>query len=367
MLLKDRFEVCYRLNDQDDFLVPILLSNNRLTPEISEEPDYIVRFAFPFMPFGFFSRMIVRLYSYIWDEYVWLTGVWLRHNGCKALLLDYKDSHSGSRLIEVRLYGDKNSRIKLLGIVRHEMDHIQQNLFSNMEFIEHIPCPCGACKELDIPYYHQRNDLENLLSRQNMTSQCKESGESIPITQLLQAIIDQDTIEKYMKDRIGKPGKENIDIRIDNHLENIGNPVQKVEQKVEQTQTTSIQIEIKNTIDKISAIQESIKGEKKLLNEKGLSDGQIEAVSNELELTKSALEQAKESPDSIPDSTKDRFEDFVEELEDEDSLLRKTLKILRKGTKYGVRLARTYNKVAENLALPIVPPIVLDSLEGIVE
>lgn len=201
LLLKDRFEVCYKVDGSDNYLVPILISNEQKEPSKPESKPYTLRFKFPFMPFGFFSRLIVRLYDKIWDDYVWLTGVWLKdENKCKSRMEHFKDINTGEEVFEVSIYGEKKERKELLAEIRNEISHIRKLLFPNLIIEEQIPCFCESCLNLKTPYFHSRNDLERMAERNQYLSQCKQSGELISISQLLDSIIDTNEILKQFPD-----------------------------------------------------------------------------------------------------------------------------------------------------------------------
>ena len=65
----------------------------------------------------------------------------------------------------------------------------------------------------------------------------------------------------------------------------------------------------------------------------------------------------------VPAITKSRLKRFWDDLSDENSSIYKALKVLRKGRDYGVNIAEMYNKVAENIGLPSVPPLALDVIK----
>lgn len=221
LLLKDRFEVCYKVENSDDYLVPVLISDDRKAPPAppSGKP-YTVRFKFPFMPFGFFSRLTVRLFDKILNDYVWLTGVWLNTGtDCTARLEHFKDIKTGDEVFEISLYGEKQKRITLLTAVREEIFHIRKLLFPNLTVEELIPCSCDTCVSSGKPYFHYRSDLDTMLARNQYQSQCKNSGELIHIATLLDSIINTEELQKQMK----AMAKEGMHFENHNHFENINN------------------------------------------------------------------------------------------------------------------------------------------------
>jgi len=365
LLLKDQFDLCYRVSETNNYLVPVLISNVKNAPKIEEEAPYTLRYKFPFMPFGFFSRLIVRLYRNIWDDYVWLTGVWLKDDaGCYAQLEHYRDPDSGDTIIEISIYGDVRKRKDLLSKIRHELTYIKNDIFKNLTVIEQIPCPCEKCQSLQIPYFHNRNELENMIENHVFDSQCKNSGMVVRIGDLLHAVINQMEIEKQIINKYKGMTKERISI----HLENIGNPTVNQDQMVSQTQKTTVSIDIQvitEIKDEFEMLKEDIEDERKLL-EKQVGKDEIDVTVRDIEKVEKAiqeLETAQNESKEPATKSKNRLKRFMDDLKDEESGLFKTLKALRKGRDYGVSLAEGYNKIAENIGMPSVPPIALELIK----
>jgi small GTP-binding protein len=360
LLLKDRFEVCYKVEGSDNYLVPILISNEQKEPPKPESKPYTLRFKFPFMPFGFFSRLIVRLYNKIWDDYVWFTGVWLKdENKCMAKLEHFeKIIETGGEVFEISIYGEKKERKELLSEIRSEILHIRKQLFPNLIIEEQIPCFCEKCSKLKTPYFHSRNALEKMAAQNQFYSQCQESGKLIPTGQLLDSIIDTDELKRQYKE-MGKEG-----IVINNHLENIGNP--QIGVNVTATATNTVTITINNILGEVQNLKEDFEDEKKLILKGGIDEDDYEVALKDIGKAETAIkeiESAQKQNQALPDASKNRLKRFVDDLSDENSTLHKGLKLLRKGRDYGVNLAELYNKVAANTGMPLVPPLALEVIK----
>jgi len=366
LLLKDRFEVCYKVENSDNYLVPVLISNEKKEPVKPVKEAYTLRFKFPFMPFGFFSRLVVRLYDKIWNDYVWLTGVWLNDGAnCSALLEHFKDIQTGDEVFEVNIYGTKKERKELLAEIRTEIFHIRKLLFPNLIIQEQIPCPCEICRKLSVPYFHNRNEIDNLIMRNKFTSECKKSGDDIPIHKLLDSVIDKDEIEKQYSDKM----KDKISIDFKPTIKVSPKQIQKTKVKAlaDATATNNVTIFIQTILGEVQSLKEDFEDERKLL-QKSMNDDEIDVTIRDIEKAEIALQEieAAQSQGGQPTTKSiNRLKRFIDDLSDEESTLHKGLKLLRKGRDYGVNLAETYNKIASNIGLPSIPPLALDVIKSL--
>jgi len=371
LLQKDRFEVCYPLQGTDEYLVPILLPDKAIeNKEVQGEP-YTVRFHFPFMPFGFFSRLIVRLHQKAWSDYVWHTGFWLKDGDTSAFLASRHIYETGQKVIEVSIYGDRNKRVDLLQAIRHEIKHLKANLYKNVTIDEQIPCFCEVCKELPVPYYHSRKNLDTLRSAGTWNSQCQNSGKPIPIVELLQAVISQKEIDTQIQHKMSD---EKFNINVNPKFENIGNPTVNLEQaqqnqqaqKNEQSQTTTVTVDLKvlkELAGQAELLKEDVEKELERKNNRlpeaeKLSEDEIDDVKDDVLEAETALkevETAVAKQEEVPEKTKTRLKQFVDDLSDEKSTLRKGIGLLRRGKDYGVKILAKYNTIAADLGLEAVP------------
>ncbi|MEA1934904.1 MAG: hypothetical protein U9N60_10855 [Thermodesulfobacteriota bacterium] len=107
-------------------------------------------------------------------------------------------------------------------------------------------------------------------------------------------------------------------------------------------------------------LKEDIERELKI---KKVPEEEIELAKSDVEVFENALkkiETAKNNNKKPPEKSKNRLKCFWEDLSDEKSSLYKSLKLLRKGKDYGVKIAEAYNKIAKNTGMPSVPPLALD-------
>jgi hypothetical protein len=372
LMLKDKFDICYKLNNSETYLVPVLLSDNKKEPNVSLNDKYVIRYKFPFMPFGLFSQLIVRLSDLVFEKYVWLSGVWLKDsNGCYALLENYKEQEKGSQIIEAKIWGDRKHRINILSRVRSELNYLKETIFKNLNILEQIPCYCEFCQKEEIPYFHNRLDIENMIDNDVFQSQCKKSGKLMPVGTLLNSILDQDGIEKEILNKYNNMEKSGIHLHLSDfgkstvHVDTKSESSSEAKSKSEATNTISISIEVQNFLGETEMLKEDIDRELRI---KKVPKEEIDYAKSDIEVAEKAIQEIelaqKENLAPKPASKK-RLERFINEMGDENSTINKTLKMLRKGKDYGVQLAEIYNKIAQNTGMPSVPPMVLDVIKKI--
>ena len=121
----------------------------------------------------------------------------------------------------------------------------------------------------------------------------------------------------------------------------------------------TVTIEIQNILGKTEMLKEDIERELKI---KKVPAEEIELAKSDVEVFENALKEAdsaKNNNQEVPKKSKNCLTRFWEDIKDEKSSIHKALKMLRKGKDYGVSLAETYNKIAENIGMPLVPTLAL--------
>jgi internalin A len=343
LLLKDRFDVCYQVDDTDAYIVPILISHERNEPEDAVKPTgvpYTTRFKFPFMPFGLFSRLTVRLYKHIWGDYVWRMGVWLKdEKGCIARLEHTNDRQEGGELFSVSLYGEKADRIQLLAKIRTEIKAICSALFPNLVYGEQIPCPCRFCENMDVPDYHDVASLYVKWHNRKDKSQCR-NGEDTSIYLLLDSIFDPEEIRMQERERMGR---DRVNVHVENRFENIGNP--HVNMNINNEFHDSVQVFLAEAGTLKRAIHESVQSGNIPPQDAELAKESIEEAEEDFKLA----DKAHKDNAPIPPPVKRRLKKFFESVSDETSVLHKTLKLTGKGLDVAAKLLGVYGAFAKIL------------------
>lgn len=207
LMLRDNFEVCFRATEKgkEIYIAPQLLPPQQ-PEQLTWTPDkstlqYI--YQYPFMPKGIIGRLIVRINEDIEVrkglKLVWEKGAVLqkKEEACRALVVEDRDPNDGRKLIRIAVKGPlAEDRKNVLRDIRKELNLIHQRPFPTLKVLQKIPCNCSECVEIIKPYEHDFDKLSNLKTKRIDVSQCGESGESVPIRQLLEGVFDHSEIER---------------------------------------------------------------------------------------------------------------------------------------------------------------------------
>lgn len=126
-----------------------------------------------------------------------------------------------------------------------------------------------------------------------------------------------------------------------------------------------VKVEIQNLLGHTGMIKDRIARDLKI---EGENQKEIDYALSDVDMAEEALvdiESAQAAGNEPEPKSKSKLGEFIDDLSDEESTIHKTLKKLRKGRDYGVKLAETYNKIAGNIGMPIVPPAALEIIKSI--
>jgi len=189
MMLKDKFELCYkRPYTENAYIVPLLLPNQKPKYDWDNIDNLQFRFQYPFMPKGIVSRLIVRLNEYIDNNLIWDEGAVFNKGETRAQVIERKTADEGLKIIEIRLQGEPNSRKEFLTLLREHIKQIQDISFPNLPYLEMVPCNCGECGQLTSPHFFKYEDIEICLKKGKNTIECRKSVEDVEINKLIDAI-----------------------------------------------------------------------------------------------------------------------------------------------------------------------------------
>jgi GTPase SAR1 family protein len=358
LMLKDKFELCYKLpGTEDNYIVPLLLSPQKPEYDWDHKDNLQFRFQYPFMPKGIVSRLIVRMHENIHQNTVWNEGVLFKKNGAMAQVIEQKTVKEGLKIIEIRLKGTPNSRKDLLTLIREEIKKIQNSSFPNLPYVEMVPCNCQECGTATNPYFFDYGDIENYLQKGKTKIDCRKSTEEVAIASLIGSVFNTDEIESRYK-RIMDESKIHIDFKPNIHVH------QEQGQQQEATQTATQQQTVIQEVRNVQGLFKNLK--KDILDEVEIEiadEKEKQRIKNELDNADAAfseLEQAaSEGKKELPVSTKSRIGEFIDKLSDENSRINKALRLVSKGADKVQKLGRFYNKVAPYFTLPSIPLILL--------
>jgi Leucine-rich repeat (LRR) protein len=189
LALMERFELCYKLPDQqsDTWLMPQLLSPS--PPEAlmnwGQPNDLVLTYAYDFLPKGLINRLMVRMHRFVRQpELSWASGAYFEH-GQNALLAQI--SAAAGQEIELRCRGPECKA--LLSVIASDLDALNGSFEGLREKVRKlVPCLCSRCKPSTTP---ERYEEARLLKRKQdgrFKIECQESYEDVSVLELLDGL-----------------------------------------------------------------------------------------------------------------------------------------------------------------------------------
>ncbi|EAY30707.1 COR domain-containing protein [Microscilla marina] len=165
--IMERFELVFRLNNTDEYIVPERLPVSApapvARPDNTPPLSNVLRFEYhyEFMPKGIFSRFICRIHYLIKAQLFWKNGVVLKADQSQALIT--LNDVPAIKTIQIAIWGNQTS--ELLSSVRQHFDYLHRQLHLGKDLLhEKIPCPCEVCttgKTDNFDYQHLQNCLQD--------------------------------------------------------------------------------------------------------------------------------------------------------------------------------------------------------------
>jgi len=177
-----RFQLCYALDTDQDYIAPQLLSSEQPAYPWETAGGLVLRYEYAFLPKGILTRFIVAMHHLIADgNLVWKTGVVLEREGCRAEIIE----EYFLRRIRVRASGP--DPYGLLSIVNEQLERLHAS-FPRLKYDRYLPCPCEECRDRAEPHSFALLTLANMATK-NQSIQCYVSGDMIDAAQLLRAVL----------------------------------------------------------------------------------------------------------------------------------------------------------------------------------
>ncbi len=203
LMLKDKFEICYRSQLQPDtYISPQLLPDIKPKYDWSSSDTLKFRYQYPFMPKGIFSRFIVRVNEKIagsCQDLVWKEGVVIEDDGCQGQILLTENPKDGLKVIDIEITGATNNRKYLLHQVRKEIEIIHKSLSENMNVEQMVPCNCAMCLDHASPHFYKFTVLESYREKNRPTIVCDKSIEDVAVMQLLEGVFDRKSLTEMLR------------------------------------------------------------------------------------------------------------------------------------------------------------------------
>ena len=166
LMLKDNFELCYKLADArgEAYLSPQLLPAIQPPFAWDERDNLRFRVQYPFLPHGLMSRLIVRLSDFIYRpdgrDLIWKQGAVFSRDGARARVIEDVTRREGLKVIDMAVSGGTSrQRKEFLTRICGQLDIIHKRSFASMICDEMIPCNCADCRGSSEPTYFEHEEL----------------------------------------------------------------------------------------------------------------------------------------------------------------------------------------------------------------
>ncbi|MFN6495574.1 MAG: COR domain-containing protein [Nostoc sp. DedQUE01] len=181
-----RFKLCYEIpNRCEIYIAPQLLSIEKPNYTWDDTNNLILRYTYTFMPKGILTRFIVETHPWIEQQkLVWKNGVVLNKNQTRAEVIE----NYNQREIKIRVAG--NRKKELMAVITHELEKIH-NSYEGLQYQILVPCNCGTCKNLSIPYYYSLEELYKRLNAGRHQKECEKSYEMVDVRKLIDDVMFQ--------------------------------------------------------------------------------------------------------------------------------------------------------------------------------
>jgi Leucine-rich repeat (LRR) protein len=189
LALMEKFELCYKLNDQptETWLAPQLLSPS--TPEAVQDwpqpDDLVLTYQYDFLPKGLISRLIRRMNRFVRQpERSWRSGAFFEHG--QSELLARLASPLGQE-IELRARGPE--RKALLGVISSDLEALNATFEGLRDKVRKlVPCLCSKCRLSTTPERYEKGRLLKRKQDGKLTVECPESFEDVRVLELLDGL-----------------------------------------------------------------------------------------------------------------------------------------------------------------------------------
>lgn len=178
-----KFEVCFKVPDQETYIVPQLLFPNPPDFQFPNQNILNIQYRYDFMPRGLLSRFIVQMHHYIKSpDLIWKEGVILDRLGSLAKVTEDYDQG----IMQIQISGSKAKA--LLAILSDEFDRLHASYPQDLKVQKMIPCNCATCEAAAAPQLYDYQKLQSYLENNRLNIVCDKSFQDVSIAPLLDGI-----------------------------------------------------------------------------------------------------------------------------------------------------------------------------------
>lgn len=314
------------------------------------------QYEYEFIPAGMMTRFIVKAHRYLldWNESnkaCWKKGAYVHFKKASGKVRLY-DNVSNKR-IEIHIVGsNQRQNRELLQRIRSYFDEIHSSIMK-LKVIERIQCNCNP----NCQYKYDYKTLIRFEEHGHEETICEKTMIKVSVTSLLDGI---ESLKERQKERERSMEKYpqvvfHSIINNDNHNDNKNNSVNRNNNDNKNSNknenNTTISIEIRNIIDALHGDLQDMKEE--ITAKEPELTGEFERVEQGL----SKLNNAESKEEIVRSGALRRINRFIQEIQDEETLLGKTVKNIKHGVSIAQDLADKYNTIAEWCGIPVVPKL----------
>jgi internalin A len=323
LYLMEKFHICLKLKEKD-YLILDLLPNETRKPPFCIEAALKLRLKYNLtIPKNVINDLMAGLYHYLYEDYIWKTGIVLyKENGENYALIEIDEPN---KIIDIFVFGGDEPRA-FLSYIRNVFDGLIRDI-PNLKKKELLPLPeKNDYGEYEYVSYKELIGLERMRKAVYVSGIL---GKEFSLKELLDGIEDRRVREKDYDPRLP-------DIHI--HTKTEVNP------------EININIQLINNINLLQSSFNDLKDELIAQNEDQDKDLEKELLDVQKRIEK--IENAKNKNDIIKTGALGKLKRFIEDLGDENSKIGKTLKGVRKGYEIASDLAEKYNQIADFCGMP---------------
>ena len=330
--LMHKFELCYKMEDQR-VLVPDLLNVGEPPIEFDYENSLKFQVHYEFLPRSVMPRFIVKRHKEIKAQLRWRTGVVLENKefGAAAVVkMDERDK-------KIFIYIEGEQKRDYLATIIHTLREIHGS-FEKIAPDERVPLPDNPV--ITVSYLH--------LIRLEMMGKLNYIPEGADREYNIKILLDGIKPAAVWQKEVEQLQIENKNI-INFNPTIIAGATSQAKQETKVDVTVDVDVNVKLSID-LPALQEEFDDLKDLLLrlDPGLKE-KLTGLSSDLNALSTKTEKEKLT------GPLNNLRIFLKKLGDEKSDYSKILKGAKKGVDMFKKVGRTYNQVAQWLALPQVP------------
>lgn len=173
-----KFEFCFKLEDENIYIFPLLLKNLKPNFVINHSDQITYEYHYDYLSENIITRLIVRLFNYIEDSLYWKEGLIINYTNTKSVI----ESFPNENIIKVSIFGE-NCR-ELLYLIKSHIDYIHKSV-NYKNFREYIPCNCKECTNTVSPYLFNFQKLIEAKRKGIKNVQCQNSFEDVNLNKIL--------------------------------------------------------------------------------------------------------------------------------------------------------------------------------------